>query len=84
MDAHGARLAYLNPPRSGLDEEVARSLADEFAPARLAYLSCSAGTLARDLGVLERAGYLLDAILPFDFFPQTQHVEALALARLES
>ena len=82
--ARGARLAYLNPPRSGLDDEVARSLAQELAPARLAYLSCSAGTLARDLGVLERAGYRLDAILPFDFFPQTHHVEALALARLES
>ena len=82
--ATGARLAYLNPPRSGLDGEIAAALAEELAPERLAYLSCSAGTLARDLAVFERAGYRVEAILPYDFFPQTQHVEALALARLGS
>jgi tRNA/tmRNA/rRNA uracil-C5-methylase (TrmA/RlmC/RlmD family) len=76
----GARLAYLNPPRSGLDEHVAQALARELSPGRLAYLSCSAGTLARDLAEFERAGYHVEAILPFDFFPQTHHVEALALA----
>ncbi len=49
---------------------------------RIAYLSCSAGTLARDLHLLEIAGYRIDAILPFDFFPQTHHVETLALVGL--
>jgi 23S rRNA (uracil1939-C5)-methyltransferase len=73
------RVAYVNPPRSGLEEEVAGALAQELRPARLAYLSCSAGTLARDLAFLERAGYRVDAIHPFDFFPLTHHVEALAL-----
>jgi len=73
------RVAYANPPRSGLEEEVAGALAQELRPARLAYLSCSAGTLARDLAFLERAGYRVDAIHPFDFFPLTHHVEALAL-----
>jgi tRNA/tmRNA/rRNA uracil-C5-methylase (TrmA/RlmC/RlmD family) len=75
-------LAYLNPPRSGLDAGVAGALARELRPARLAYLSCSAGTLARDLAVLEGGGYRIDAILPFDFFPQTHHVETLALASI--
>ena len=51
-------------------------------PVRMAYLSCSAGTLARDLDLLGTAGYRIDAILPFDFFPQTHHVETLALAGL--
>jgi len=75
-----ARLAYVNPPRSGLDAEVARALALELRPVRLAYLSCSAGTLARDLRILESGEQRVEAILPFDFFPQTHHVEALALA----
>jgi tRNA/tmRNA/rRNA uracil-C5-methylase (TrmA/RlmC/RlmD family) len=72
-------VAYVNPPRSGLEDEVTASLADELRPARIAYLSCSAGTLARDLGMFEAAGYALDRILPYDFFPLTHHVEALAL-----
>jgi tRNA/tmRNA/rRNA uracil-C5-methylase (TrmA/RlmC/RlmD family) len=79
-EGHGEGLTYVNPPRSGLDGEVARSLAQELRPMRIAYLSCSAGTLARDLDLLETAGYRIDAILPFDFFPQTHHVETLALA----
>jgi tRNA/tmRNA/rRNA uracil-C5-methylase (TrmA/RlmC/RlmD family) len=80
--ARGERLAYVNPPRSGLETEVARALGCELKPARIAYLSCSAGTLGRDLRALESAGYGVEAILPFDFFPQTHHVEALALLRL--
>lgn len=73
------RVAYVNPPRSGLEFEVARALAVELRPARLAYLSCSAGTLARDLTFFEESGYCVDAIRPFDFFPLTHHVEVLAL-----
>jgi tRNA/tmRNA/rRNA uracil-C5-methylase (TrmA/RlmC/RlmD family) len=75
----GERVAYVNPPRSGLEPEVLAALAAELRPARLAYLSCSAGTLSRDLTALCDAGYAVSAILPFDFFPQTHHVEALAL-----
>jgi 23S rRNA (uracil1939-C5)-methyltransferase len=51
-------------------------------PARLAYLSCSAGTLARDLAVFEAADYLVLGVRPYDFFPGTHHVEALALLEL--
>ena len=76
------RLAFVNPPRSGLEGEVAVALAGELRPSRLAYLSCSAGTLARDLAVFEAAGYRVASILPYDFFPQTHHVEALALAEV--
>jgi tRNA/tmRNA/rRNA uracil-C5-methylase (TrmA/RlmC/RlmD family) len=73
-----AARVYANPPRSGLEPEVLAWLAD-LAPRRLAYLSCSAGTLARDLAVLTAAGHRVVALVPFDFFPQTQHVEVLAL-----
>jgi len=73
------RVAYVNPPRSGLEGEVAGALAVELCPDRIAYLSCSAGTLARDLAVFEAAGYAVSAIRPYDFFPNTHHVETLAL-----
>jgi tRNA/tmRNA/rRNA uracil-C5-methylase (TrmA/RlmC/RlmD family) len=73
------RLAYANPPRSGLEAEVLAALAGELQPARVAYLSCSAGTLARDLAAFEDHGYVVRRLVPFDFFPGTHHVECLAL-----
>jgi len=81
-NAQGARrVAYVNPPRPGLEAPVAEALATELRPARIAYLSCSAGTLARDLSLLETAGYRVTGVEPYDFFPLTHHVETLA--RLE-
>jgi SAM-dependent methyltransferase len=74
----GERVAYVNPPRSGLEAPVTEALATELRPARIAYLSCSAGTLARDLSRFESAGYRVAAIDPYDFFPLTHHVETLA------
>jgi len=75
------RLLYANPPRTGLEPELKNWVA-QLRPARIAYLSCSAGTLRRDLEVLERAGYRVEQIIPYDFFPQTHHVETLALLNL--
>jgi tRNA/tmRNA/rRNA uracil-C5-methylase (TrmA/RlmC/RlmD family) len=75
----GTRVAYVNPPRSGLEPDVLQALAGELAPQRVAYLSCSAGTLARDLAAFESHGYRVVALQPFDFFPGTHHVECLAL-----
>ena len=74
----GMRRAYLNPPRTGLETEVAAMLTD--CPAgRLAYLSCAARTLRRDLELLEAGGYEVVSLTPYDFFPRTDHVETLAL-----
>jgi len=77
----GVRLLYLNPPRTGLEPAVLAWTTDLYRPERLAYLSCSAGTLSRDLAALVAAGYSVEALLPYDFFPQTHHVETLALLR---
>ncbi len=72
---------YLNPPRCGLtpeaQEQVIRLL-NTFPAISIAYLSCSASSLARDLAVLENAGYRVESLRPFDFFPQTEHFETLA------
>lgn len=75
----GPRLLYANPPRAGLEPAVLEWVAQDYRPQRIAYLSCSAGTLARDLKTLCAHGFAVDRLVPFDFFPQTHHVETLAL-----
>jgi 23S rRNA (uracil1939-C5)-methyltransferase len=75
----GRRLLYANPPRTGLEPAVADWIAEAYRPARMAYLSCSAGTLRRDLERLEAGGLRVVRIIPYDFFPQTRHVETLVL-----
>ncbi len=75
-------LVYLNPPRTGIEDAVCRWIGAECRPERLACLSCSAGTLRRDLRILEKEyNYRVERIIPFDFFPYTHHVECLALLR---
>lgn len=72
---------YLNPPRSGLTPEARARVIDVLGhhrANRIAYLSCSASSLARDLVALEERGYRIEALRPFDFFPQTEHFETLA------
>ena len=70
----------LDPPRSGCQPQALTSLL-ELAPSRVAYVSCDAETLARDLKVLTSGGYKLDRVVPIDMFPQTHHVECVALLR---
>ena len=68
----------VNPPRTGLETDTLNWIGRECRPAKLTYLSCSAATLARDLKRLTALGFEVDGITPFDFFPQTRHVEVLA------
>ncbi|PHH92296.1 hypothetical protein CDD83_8110 [Cordyceps sp. RAO-2017] len=73
----------LDPPRKGCDAAFLAQLA-AFAPRRLLYVSCNVHTQARDVGALVRgdhpgARYRLESIVGFDFFPQTGHVEAVAV-----
>lgn len=68
----------IDPPRSGCDEAFLRQLLD-FAPARLVYVSCDPSTQARDLKYLTSNGFALQSIEPFDLFPQTRHIESVAV-----
>lgn len=70
---------YANPPRLGLEPEVVHWIYTQAQPLRVAYLSCSVNTLARDLTELCDSGYYVNRIIPYDFFPQTDHIETLAL-----
>jgi 23S rRNA (uracil1939-C5)-methyltransferase len=74
----GAELVFLDPPRKGSDERTLRAIAAA-GVRRIGYLSCDPATLARDLKTLAANGYTLAGVQPFDMFPQTGHVEALAL-----
>jgi len=68
----------LDPPRSGCKPEALESLIQLRIP-RVAYVSCDAETLARDLKVLCDGGYRLKQVVPIDMFPQTHHVECVAV-----
>lgn len=68
----------LDPPRAGLSATAADQLGAIGAP-RIAYVSCDPATLARDIGRLARHGYRLAWAQPVDMFPQTFHIETVAL-----
>ncbi|MCH7842863.1 MAG: 23S rRNA (uracil(1939)-C(5))-methyltransferase RlmD [Chloroflexi bacterium] len=70
-------VVVLDPPRSGCQPRALESLI-ELAPSRVAYISCDAETLGRDLKILCQGGYRLDEVAPLDMFPQTHHVECVA------
>jgi 23S rRNA (uracil1939-C5)-methyltransferase len=69
-------LVIANPPRTGMDGRVTAAL-ERLRPGRLVYISCDPATLARDLQRLEHFGLTL--VQAFDLFPQTTHVETVAV-----
>jgi 23S rRNA (uracil1939-C5)-methyltransferase len=68
----------VDPPRTGLSREVVDALIGRRAP-RLIYVSCDAATLARDAARFVEAGYRMRHVEAFDLFPNTPHVESLAV-----
>jgi tRNA/tmRNA/rRNA uracil-C5-methylase (TrmA/RlmC/RlmD family) len=80
--AGSQKLLYANPPRTGIESTVLEWITQNMLPDKIAYLSCSAGTLRRDLAIITTKGYEVKRIIPYDFFPQTHHVECLVLADL--
>ena len=74
-------LVIVNPPRTGLQEWIPGMLAFN-PPRRLVYVSCDPATLARDTERLG-ASFRLDSLRSFDLFPQTSHVETVAVFSTE-
>ena len=70
--------AILDPPRAGCHPRTIESLI-ELSPPKIAYVSCDAETLGRDLKLLCETAYTLEQVVPLDMFPQTHHVECVAL-----
>jgi 23S rRNA (uracil1939-C5)-methyltransferase len=71
-------VAIVDPPRAGLSQKVVRRIV-EAAPKRIVYVSCNPTTLAPNAAQLVEAGYRLVKVRPVDMFPQTPHIECVAL-----
>lgn len=69
-------LVITNPPRTGMDPRVVAEL-NRLVPERIVYISCDPATLARDIQRLDR--FKVSRVQAFDLFPQTTHVESVAL-----
>jgi 23S rRNA (uracil1939-C5)-methyltransferase len=68
----------VDPPRAGLSQKVVRRII-ETAPKRIVYVSCNPTTLAPNAAQLAQAGWRLERVAPVDMFPQTPHIECVAL-----
>jgi 23S rRNA (uracil1939-C5)-methyltransferase len=71
-------VCVIDPPRAGLSQKVVRRIV-EAAPKRIVYVSCNPTTLAPNAAQLVEAGYRLVRVRPVDMFPQTPHIECVAL-----
>lgn len=76
-------VVILDPPRAGCQPSALARLLDLKVP-KLVYVSCDPETLARDLKVLCADSYSVVQIQPLDMFPQTQHVECVAVLTLSN
>ena len=76
-------VVVVDPPRAGCTEIVLRTFAN-MKPQRIVYVSCNPATLARDLTILKDLGYITQEVQPVDLFPQTSHVENVALLMRKS
>jgi 23S rRNA (uracil1939-C5)-methyltransferase len=71
-------LVALDPPRTGLTPEGIAGLG-QLQPKRIAYVSCDPQALQRDLRELREVGFRLVRAVPVDMFPQTCHLESVAM-----
>jgi 23S rRNA (uracil1939-C5)-methyltransferase len=71
-------VVVVDPPRAGLSKKAVRRVIDA-APKRIVYVSCNPTTLAPNAAQLAEAGWALRRVRPVDMFPQTPHIECVAL-----
>lgn len=82
IKAHGKPdVVITDPPRAGMHADVVARLL-EMEASKIVYVSCNAATQARDIALLQEK-YEVKRIRPVDMFPQTQHVENVALLVLK-
>jgi 23S rRNA (uracil1939-C5)-methyltransferase len=71
-------VVVVDPPRAGLSQKIVRRVIECEAP-KIVYVSCNPTTLAPNAAQLVEAGYSLRRVRPVDMFPQTPHIECVAL-----
>ena len=69
---------FLNPPRKGCSSALINDVI-KADPERIVYISCNPATLARDLGLLQKARFATQKVQPVDMFPHTSHMECVVL-----
>lgn len=77
-DGVKADVIVVDPPRKGCDIKLLKAIGAT-KPERVVYVSCDPSTLGRDLKALEEEGYKTIEVQPVDMFPQTSHIENVAL-----
>ncbi len=73
-----ADVLFMDPPRAGSDLPFIQS-AVKLGPDKIVYISCNPETLARDLKIFKKKGYIPGTATPVDLFPWTSHVECVVL-----
>ena len=73
-----ADVILVDPPRKGLTESFIKASVS-MEPKKITYISCNVATMARDIKLYQELGYELKKVQPVDLFPQTHHVECVAL-----
>lgn len=68
----------VDPPRKGLTETFIKASV-AMKPNKITHISCNPATMARDIKLYEELGYKLQKVQPVDLFPQTHHIECVAL-----
>lgn len=77
-DDISAATVIVDPPRTGISKDAVAHLV-RVQPSRIVYISCDVATLARDTRALHDAGYGLAELTGIDLFPNTAHVESIAV-----
>ncbi len=76
-------VVIIDPPRKGSDEKTLSAIISA-KPNRIVYVSCNPATLARDVKFLNQNGYELQTATPVDMFPNSEHVESVAMLTLST
>ena len=69
-------IVIFDPPRGGTTEELIEHISS-LSPRKIVYISCNPATLARDMVVFKKCGYVGEEVTPYDLFPMTGHVESI-------
>ncbi|MGN6202935.1 MAG: class I SAM-dependent RNA methyltransferase, partial [Solirubrobacterales bacterium] len=71
-------VVVVDPPRAGLSQKIVRRVL-ECEAEKIVYVSCNPTTMSPNAAQLTEAGYKLARVRPVDMFPQTPHIECVAL-----
>ncbi|MGM7667467.1 class I SAM-dependent RNA methyltransferase [Microbacterium sp. A93] len=78
LDGRSVDTVVLDPPRAGAGKAAVERI-HRLDPGRIVYVSCDPASFARDLGLLAQAGWVTESVRVFDLYPDTHHMESVAV-----